>query len=343
MVTNKGKLFVLGQRRPTDTKGKPEDDVDALFRLPLAEFTGARNALAARLKKSGRGDEAVRVKALAKPPVSAWAVNQLYWNHREAFDRLIASGERFHKAQTSRGAGKVADMRESLDARREALTHLSDLATSLLRDAGANPGQNPSLDTIRRITTTLEGMSAYASRSDGPRPGRLTHDVDPPGFESFASFVPAAGMTKPAKEQTGQPDQSTPLKKSSSPPTKTRRKVATQDDARQLEQTRKAKIAAAKVSLQHAKKSLTEARARAQSLEAAQKKADAEAKKAEKLKREAEQSLEKAKAASEDAAIRARSAAVEVEEVAGEVEDAERAVEATTKELESLFRESAVR
>src|SRR6185503_12426637 len=66
-----------------------ESDLDALFQLPLTEFTGARNALAAQLKKSGRGDEAARVKALPKPPVSAWAVNQLYWNHREAFDRLI--------------------------------------------------------------------------------------------------------------------------------------------------------------------------------------------------------------------------------------------------------------
>ena len=34
-----------------------EADVDALFRLPLAEFTGARNALAARLKKNGRGED----------------------------------------------------------------------------------------------------------------------------------------------------------------------------------------------------------------------------------------------------------------------------------------------
>src|SRR6185503_4854884 len=78
-----------------------DKDLEALFRLQLAEFTGARNALAARLKKSGRGDDAARVKALAKPPISAWAVNQLYWNHRAAFDRLIVSGERFHKAQTS--------------------------------------------------------------------------------------------------------------------------------------------------------------------------------------------------------------------------------------------------
>jgi hypothetical protein len=44
-----------------------QDDVDALFRLPVAEFTSARNALAARLKKSGRSDEAASVKALAKP------------------------------------------------------------------------------------------------------------------------------------------------------------------------------------------------------------------------------------------------------------------------------------
>ena len=164
-----------------------EDDVDALFQLPLAEFTGARNTLATGLKKSGRGDEAVRVKALAKPSISAWAVNQLYWDHREEFDQLIALGGRIHKAQQS---GKVAEMRTALDARRETLTELSDLATSVLRDAGNNPAP----DTIHRITTTLEGISAYASRGDGPRPGRLTNDVDPPGFESLAGF--SSGVKK---------------------------------------------------------------------------------------------------------------------------------------------------
>jgi len=305
-----------------------EADIDALFRLPLSEFTGARNALAAQLKKSGRGDEAALVKALGKPPVSAWAVNQLYWNHREAFDQLLASGERFHKAQTS---GKVADMRNALDARRETLSELSDLATSLLRDQD----HNPSLDTIRRVTTTLEGMSVYASRSDAPRPGRLTHDVDPPGFESFGSFVPSAGMTKPAKE----PARITPSQKSSGA-TKTRRKVAPDGDASQLEETRKAKIAEAKASLQDARRSLTEARARAQRLEAAQKKADADATKAEKLRRDAEQSLQKAKAAAEDAARRARNAAVETQEALSAVDDAERAVEKASQEIESLVGES---
>src|SRR5918995_2445003 len=122
----KGKEMKGERNNKLERDNTLDDDVDALFRLPLAEFTGARNTLAARLKKSGRGDEAVLVKALVKPSISAWAVNQLYWNHRDAFDRLIASGERFHRAQTSRLAAKVADMRAALDARREALTHLAD-------------------------------------------------------------------------------------------------------------------------------------------------------------------------------------------------------------------------
>jgi hypothetical protein len=315
-------------KQESETRIELEADVDALFRLPLAEFTGARNTLAARLKKSGHGDEAIRVKTLAKPSVSAWAVNQLYWNHREAFDRLIESGERFHKAQGSRGSGKIADMRTALAARREALAQLSDLATALLRDAGPNPGQSPTPDTVHRITTTLEAMSAYASRTDARhsgRPGRLTHDIDPPGFESFASLIPGAGVTKP----TGEPARFTPSQKSRSAATNTRRKVAQDDDVRQLEEMRKAKVAAARVSLQDAKRSLTEARVSAQSLEAAQKKADAEAKKAEKDKRDAEENLQKAKA--------------DVEEAARAVKDAERTVEKASNELESLFGESSGR
>ncbi len=330
------------ERKSSKTNLELEDDVDALFRFPLAEFTGARNTLAARLKKNGRGDEAVLVKALAKPSISAWAVNQLYWNHREVFDRLIASGERFQQAQSSRSAGKLADMRTALDARREALTQLSDLATSLLRDAG----HNPTLDAIRRIETTLEALSAYASHSATTRPGRLTHDVDPPGFESLASFIPGASMMEPKKE----PAQFTPLQKSSSAATKTRRKALLDDDPRQLQETRKAKIADTKVSLQDAKRSLTEARAMAKNLEAAQKKAVADAKEAEKQKREAEERkreaegrFEKARAASEDAAQRARSINVEVEEAARLVADAERSVKEASKGLESLRRESTKR
>lgn len=286
--------------------GKLDDDLDALFKLPLAEFTAARNALASQLKKSGRANEADFVKSLVKPPISAWTVNQLYWQHREPFKRLLAAGERFRQAQSSRLSRKVTDMRDALDARRESLTNLADLAAELLHDAGHNPTQ----DTIRRVTTTLEALSAYASVPDGPRPGRLTQDVDPPGFESLASFVPS-----PA------------------------RKPDTASDARKLEQTRQARIAEAKALLQEAKSAVTEARATAKELEAEQKKASAEAKEAEKVRREAEERFQKAKAVSETAARRARSVSDDADEAAKALKDAERKVEKATKELESLFRE----
>lgn len=317
--------------------GKLNDEVNELFKLPLAEFTAARNALAARLKQSGRADDANLVKTLVKPPISAWAVNQLYWRHRAAFDRLLAAGQRFHQAQTSRVAGKPGDLRGALDARREALTHLSQLAESLLTDAGHNPAP----DTIRRITTTLEAISAHASPEDGPTLGRLSQDVDPPGFDLLASFITDTGAMKGT---------ATPARASQkSAATNAQQKSVASSNAReveaqrQFEKTRQVRIAAAKLSLQAAKKSLADARTRAQRSDAAQKKAYTEAKQAEKQLREAEERLKHAKAVSEEAAQRARTAADDATAAAKTVEDARRTVEAASKELESLFSELPAR
>jgi hypothetical protein len=324
-------------------KNNLEDEVDALFRLPLAEFIGTRNELAARLKKEKRLNEAEQVKALVKPPVSAWTVNQLYWKHRNAFDRLMVTGERFRKAQTSRGAGKLADMREALDARRDALTHLSDLATEVLQDAG----HNPSPDTIRRITTTLEALSAYASLPSGPRHGRLTQDVDPPGFESLTSTT-SSGVAKTSEESariTSQKPVSNVAtikrKPESASSTLQNQKMLRLEDTRQTKiaasDTRQTRIAAARVALQDSKRLLSDARSRVQTAEAAQKKANAELKEAEKEKLEAEEQLDKARAALIDATRRARSIAPEIEKATKALEDAERSVEKARKELEELL------
>ena len=300
-------------------KNNLDDEIDALFQMPLAEFTSSRNTLAARLKKEGRSNDAERVKLLAKPSISAWTVNQLYWNHRKAFDQLMATGKRLRPAPKLRLAGKATGMRDSLDARRDALVHLSELATELLHEAGSNP----SPDTLRRVTTTLEAMSAYALLPDGPTPGRLIQDPDPPSFGSLASLMSNASVIEDDEPE---------------PP----RKSSTTANVKRLEEVRRAKIADAKVSLQDAKRSLTDARARAQSLEATQKKAQAEVKEAEKHRREAEALLEKATAASEAATRRARGVAEELQEVAKTVDDAKRAVATATKELESLLRGSSV-
>ena len=305
-------------------KDKIEDEIDALFRLPLTEFTGARNTLAARLKKEGRADDADRVKLLGKPSVSAWAVNHLFWEHRDEFDELIAASKQFRPA-SSRLAGRVAGMRDSLDARRESLTQLSDLAEKLLRDSG----HNPTPDMMRRIVTTLEALSAYALLPDGPTPGRLTQDVDPPSFESLALLMSGGGrvaQTPAASWKSG---------------TSTKPKAAPNAaEVRRIEEFRQKKIAAAKAALQDAKKSLTDARANAQGLEATQKKVNADVKEAEKYRREAESLLEKATAKYEDAVQRAKDVEAEIRDAAETVDDAKRTVDEATKELESLLRGS---
>jgi DNA repair exonuclease SbcCD ATPase subunit len=324
------------------TRGEFEDEVDALFQLPLAEFTGARNDLAARLKRAGHADDAVLVKAFAKPSITAWAVNQLHWKHREALDRLLVTGQRVRQAQTSQPAGRIADIRGSLDARSEALSHLSDLASELLRDAG----HNPTPDTIHRITTTLEAISGYASPSNGPTLGRLTQDVDPPGFESLASLISGTNIG----ERKAELSRVTPSPKPARAGAEKTQKASSASEiqkVRRAEETRRATIAAAKAALQEARKSLTEARSTAQRLETAQKKADAatreadaDSRRAEKQLREAEQRFKKASTASQDAADRAQRIEAEAADASQAVERARRAIEDASKELESLLKES---
>lgn len=306
---------------------KRDDPIDGLFRLPLPEFIGARKELAGHLKKNGYTDEARSVQALAKPSISAWTVNQLYWNHREEFDELISTGQRFRKAQSS---GKMVNMREALDARREALAQLSDLATEILNDAG----HNPSLDVLRRITTTLEALSSLASFSGETTPGRLTQDIDPPGFDSFGSFAPravtAVRTPKPPVVSSSRKAVTTSI---TSQPNATA-------NARRDHEIRQAKINAAKALLQNAKKALTAAQAQSKSLEAAQKRAAAAAKEAETQKFHAEERLKKANAASADAAERAQNIADELAEATKELDEAKRSVEKATRNLETSFRDA---
>jgi hypothetical protein len=173
---------------------------DELFKLPLSEFTAARNALIKGLQQAKRGDEAESVKALTKPSVSAWAVNQLYWNHRKEFDHLLKAGARLTQAHASQLSGKPADVQEPTAARREAVSALLRLAEKLLIDGG----HSASPDTMHRIATTLETLSTPSASADAPAPGRLTNDAAPLGFESWVTLVPGnkpSGANKGATKE----------------------------------------------------------------------------------------------------------------------------------------------
>ncbi len=159
-------------------------EVDRLYQLPLDQFTGARNELA---KQVGRAD-APAVRALAKPNVLAWALNQLYWSKRETFDRLVAAAARLRGAQAQALMGKPSDMRSAGDQHREALRVALKEATRILEAAGH--GVTP--DAIRELTGALEALPWSEPA------GRLTRPPAASGFGALAGLevraTPSAGV-----------------------------------------------------------------------------------------------------------------------------------------------------
>jgi hypothetical protein len=275
------------------------------------------------MKKAGGDPDPV--KGLAKPSVSAWAVNQLFWRHRPEFDRLMAAGERFRDAQAAQLAGRNADLRAPLDARREALSALTRLAASLLQHAGSPA----SPDMMRRVTTTLEALAVYGRHDGAPPAGRLHDDVDPPGFEALSALVPRVGTGKadgPSRVLTFRQE----------PPKPPKKKLDPEAAARQQEQERKAAIAAARVAVQAAEQALRDTRREMQTAESALKKVAARTRQAEQDKAEAEARFEKAAAAAEDARLEARRVAADAETAAQMVEDAERALEKARTALQDI-------
>jgi hypothetical protein len=158
-------------------------EIDALFQRSLAEFTAARNALAKHLKNEGRTLDAERVKTLTKPPAPAWAVNQLYWQDPKAIERLLALGERVRKAQT--GQLKNADLRALLEEKKQMTTALLTKASAILDEAGLAA----SADSMRRVSSTLEALAAWGSMEGVPKAGRLTAELEPPGFDTLAVLM----------------------------------------------------------------------------------------------------------------------------------------------------------
>jgi hypothetical protein len=153
-----------------------DDDIDALYQLPLDEFTTARNSLA---KRAGADPG---VKALQKPSVPAWAVNQLYWQKRKTYERLVAAAAKLRAAHAGLLTGRRADVAAAESAHRDAVKGAMDAVRGILTEAGdpATPA------TLTSVSETLEALPG-----DDP-PGRLTRPLKPRGFEALTGLFGGA-------------------------------------------------------------------------------------------------------------------------------------------------------
>jgi hypothetical protein len=298
----------------------PNHDVDALFKLPLDEFTSARNALAARLKKAGHQAEASETKALVKPSVSAWAVNQIYWRHRGLFDRLIEAGDRVRRTQAQLTSESA---RESVNTRREAVAALTAIAEGLLRGAHYNATR----DVLRRVTSTLEALSSYGSLPGAPVAGRLIDDVQPPGFGAVAGFRPARG------ERSAGGTQSPKRLPHAEPATKG---PASRDStaARRDEERRKNLISAAKAAVREAERAISVARKQADRAAAKVEAAERRAKEIEGQRARMEKQLARVAREARAEQQTASEAAASASEATQVAEAAERALELARRRLQ---------
>lgn len=181
----------------------PDTDVDELYRLPLSEFTPARNELAKRLKAEGRADEADEVKALRKPTVPVWLVNQLAHERELDVQRLRKAGEAVAKGQAAATSGRSSEAFTT--ARREeqhALSRLSDAAREIASREKLGAGAvDRAIETLRAASLTEEGRELL-------KRGRLTEELEPPGFEALAGLVEAP----PKRAKTPKEDKGAALK-----------------------------------------------------------------------------------------------------------------------------------
>jgi hypothetical protein len=187
--------------------------IDDLYHLPLGEFTAARNALA----KSLAGDEAKRVKALEKPTVVPWAVNQVYWRARSTYDRLMKSGEKLRAAQIAALEGRAADVRAATEAHRRAITDAVAEAERLSAASGAKPG----VDALAR---TFESLSLATSAPQAP--GRLTDALQPAGFEALLGITPSDVRSTKSEARSGRLELAKPNVERRTPKDERRTKAA---------------------------------------------------------------------------------------------------------------------
>jgi hypothetical protein len=164
-----------------------ERDLDRLYGLPREEFTEARNALVRELRNAGRKDDAEEVRALKKPAVSVWAVNQLARRHPREVADLVKAGDALRKAQRDVLAGKKgADVREASRALHELADELVGAAREILEETGDRATQA----TAQRISGTLRAASPDPAAAKLLRKGRLSEDVESVGFGPLLHVAP---------------------------------------------------------------------------------------------------------------------------------------------------------
>lgn len=175
-----------------------EAELDRLFAAPFGDFVAQRDELSRGLRKDGDREAADQVKALRKPSLAVWAVNQLARKEPKDFRALLDAGARLREAQENVLAGESPEKLEgAAAAERELVDKLTEKARQLLESAGHPVTES----TARRVSATLHAVATKPELREPGERGRLVHEEEVAGFGfELLNAVPARSPDASAKQ-----------------------------------------------------------------------------------------------------------------------------------------------
>jgi hypothetical protein len=167
------------------------DTVDAdeltarLYSSAPEDFVKVRGEGSRTLKAAGDSEAAADFARLAKPSLSAWAVNLLVARRAQVLDEVIDRGEALRAAHTRGGDAK--QIRAAHQARQDSIRRATDAAVELT-------GRKVSESHREEVSATLEAASADPEAADEVRAGRLVRPLAAPtGFGTLGGLTVLTG------------------------------------------------------------------------------------------------------------------------------------------------------
>ncbi|SKA82114.1 hypothetical protein SAMN06295879_0433 [Agreia bicolorata] len=175
----------------------------ALYELPPAEFTAARNQAA---REATQRSDATAIKRLARAQASAWAVTALVREDAALFGELLELGERLRDAQENRDPVAL----RSLGAERQKLLSRASARARELADA---KGVTVSGSAMIEVSQTLQAAMADPDAAALVRDGLLLRGLTVTGWEPVrldgAAALPPEGVSVGRAARAARPRAST--------------------------------------------------------------------------------------------------------------------------------------
>lgn len=182
---------------PEDANGADVDTIiDSLYALEPDAFTAARDEQAAALRRAGDRDAAKTVKALRRPTMAAWAVNQVVRRHPDKVDELLEATNELGDAQRDALTSGKRDLRAVTERRQRLLDELLAMARRVIDDSGRSAAAHED-DIARTLQATTDPDLGRQLRA-----GRLTTALEPvSALEGLTAWFDESGAAQAASNR----------------------------------------------------------------------------------------------------------------------------------------------